>query len=605
MFPTRLHLRHSLGWALLLLLLLASIAQAHGNFSPRDYPHELKGQHFTVFYALTGTNASTAEYAQQVLTLAEQAYDHLVTNGGLRPPRTLPVPIAIQADSDPGLGGAVNARDLGYDLWIQINPRMGKDFALGDVVAHEFFHVLQTSYEKGSGRPKWAIEGTAPVAVAYAYDRSSGDLDKAMLMHLSSYWYMHSSSMKDEDYMSSLFWYWLSDRYGGLTYIHRVLTWAEDVEFERAAQLAAIQGGAPADTTFDSLWREFVLAMVNGKLPEGYKAADWLHPTEVKWQGTALDVAHGERESGVAKLGYRYAYYRPLALPSYSFTLLQIEHRDSRPLNLTLHGDAGSLEAFVIRPGPAVSAVLQHKAPAPTREHPIAPPTDPATLGLRLAFDTPVRLTGQSDDRTLILVARLGNWGHGSYSLHLEPAGDVPPSDTGSPPPTWTTLDRLAQGPDSAGSPPRLTSSELAALQKGTWLSGTVPLQTETLAQGSFKRLEGSFDDPTVWDGTANHDLPIAPTRDTNGIVWYPAKPLIRLLGGTVEGNRYTLGDQWLELAPGEVEWLSSKGWHTRPDYPARIQGDEVMVTSTFFSVLNCDLRWTSHDYTIAYPSTR
>lgn len=587
-----LGMRRLLAIVLVWVVALSTVAAAYGSFDPREYPSTLTGKHVKVFFTTSGPNEVKKEYAEQVLALAEEAYDRLVTKGGLRPPRLLPVPIVLQYGEE-SVGGSVTHSDYGHDLWVQINPSMARNQALGDVVAHELFHVIQASYQKHASRPLWALEGTAPVAVAYAYERTSGRLKEAMQGHLSLYWSAHDQGMKETVYMSSLFWYWLAEKYGGLDFMGRVLQWSEDVPWERAAQLAAIQGGAPDTTTFDRLWRSFVLAMVDGQMPEGYRTVSWFRPTRVNWNGSAQELSNRDKTIGTTSLGSSYSFFKPLVLAPYSFVLVEVVHQSGDPLELTVVGDATALEAYVIRPGPNLLAAM--RAGRESVHEAVAPPTDPKTLGAPIKIGAPVRIDGEARDRTMVLVTRLGNWGHGQFSVGFR----TPRPESGLP--VWTSLRDLPHGQNTAGSPPALTATELTALRAGTYLKGTSPLLVESLSQSDTRHVVVDVGSATAWNGREEVALPVPVTVDAAGKVWFPARSLSRLLGATIEGNRFTFGDTYIEIAANNSRLDTAKGYAILEQVPRR-EKDELMVGFEFFSFAGCRITLTGTTYSFTYP---
>lgn len=580
---------------LTILLLMSSVVRAQGGFSLQDLPQRVQGKHAVVYYTTEGEDAVDKAYAERVLQYAEQTYDRLVTKGGMRAPRMEPVPITIQAE-DPSLGGAVNQSDLGLDLYMLINPRMTRALNLGDVVAHEYFHVLQASYEKGSARPKWAIEGTAPLAVMYTFDQGSAALDQALPGHLSLYWYGHKESMKAQDYMPSLFWYTAAEKYGGLKFLSRLLEWSADYEWERAAQLAALQGGAPASTTFDTLWRSFVLDMVDGRMPAGYTIGQWFDPMQVNWEGRALQVTRGERHAGTGRLGRGYAYYEPLLLAPYSFQLIAVSHESGAPLELTISGDP-NVEAYAIKPGPRLAEALRSHSARPSHDRPAPPPADPATRGARLTVGQPLRLDGARGDVTLLLLVRTGHWGNGGYQLSLQPA--LP----GAASPTWLKLPEIPQAPDSPGTPPPLSQAELKRLlNDGQWGAPTQPVEIDDSAAVMHKSVGVTIGDREVWDGEKVVTLPVAPYRDAGGEAWFPANAVAEALGARVEGFTFTMPDgSWAQVTPGSAEVRTTIGFF-RMGVATRMENGILLVPSEFFGALKCDIRWSGEQYTFTWP---
>lgn len=575
------------------LLLLSSLATAH-SFSPADFTNQLKGEHFTIFYETEGYDAVTPALAAEVLAHAEQAYQRLVVEGGLRPPRVEPVPVALRAGDD-SEGGSVIYTAHGFDLSMAINPAMTEQFALGDVVAHELFHVIQAAYLKRENQPTWGIEGTAPLAAFYTYEPGSEELVKALKGHLSEYYWAEGRSMKDDPYLSSLFWYWMAEQYGGIDFLGRVLRWTEDVEWERAAHLAAIEGGAPAETTFDRLWRSFIFALVDGRMPEGFKTEQWFFPRQVSWTGQAAALTRGEKQTGVGPLGHYYTYYEPLTLGSYAYDLVEVIHEQAGAFDLTVEGDARALEAYVIKPGPKLAAALADYTERPTYENFIAPPSDPATIGLHLPVSSPVRLEGKAGERTLVLLMRLGNWGHSSYSVHLAPAGAARP--VGS----FTPLEKIKQPADSVGSPPPLTKEELAALKASTYLAHLPPLEAEEVELIEIKRVRLKVGDTAIVDGGRPTPLPVAVERDAEGDVWFPVKAVTLALGGRVEGNRYFFGSDWVEVGPtGQLTF--SQGWNGPPYAVTKVVKGHLMATDQFFSMAGVGISRFGDTWELTWP---
>ncbi|MGE5674052.1 MAG: hypothetical protein ACM3XM_09190 [Mycobacterium leprae] len=571
------------------ILILSSTAFAGSSeFSPYDYPLRVAGKHIVVYYTTKGPDATTEAYARDVLAAAEEAYTNLVVKGGLRPPRVEPVAVALMADS-PTLGGLVHPGDLGFDLWMKINPRMSKSFAVRNTVAHEFFHVLQAGYRKEPNAPPWGIEGTATVAPVYALNNFKPD--EAELGQMSEYFFWAGYPMKEEDYMVSLFWYWLADRYGGVTYLKRLLTTAENVGWERGAQVAAIQGGAPDNTTFDTLWRSFVLAMVNGELPKGYQSEGWFSPKSVAWSGqsaSGLDTPVHYFDP-LARL---YSYQAPRVVSPYSFNLTSILFSSS-PLTLTVVGDPDTIEAYVVDPGPNVAAALADWSKRPSFLKPAAPPTDLTTRGARIPVGTPVQLQGANNSRKLLLVLRTGTWGDGAYSLKIGP-------DTGAAAPQWNTLAKVAGSGNSAGSPPPLTPAELAAVKAGTYLKGAQTVVPGKVAQGNI--LVGN--DGSV-EALLNNQAVIlgAPVSDEDGEGYLvPARSFMKLFGGSVQGNRLVLGSTWVEATPGTGDYRTASGSRYTGMLQARIEGDELLVDMYALEMLGCETDPGYEDYTVVCP---
>lgn len=577
---------------LLAWVLITTTALASGGVKLADYPHSLKGKHFVVLYATSGPDAVEPSYAERALLAAEGVYEQFVTEGGLRAPRVLPVPIVIRAD-EPSTGGSMAGASLGYDLVLRINPRMSDGFSLEDVMAHEFFHVMQASYYQGGDRPAWAIEGSASVAPHYAFDQPWSTFSLAQRQVMGAYYTSQHRGTKTNPYLSGLFWYWLADQYGEIGFLGRVLTWAEHFEWESAIQLAAIEGGAPDATTFDGLWRRFMQELMQGSMPEAFESRHWLQPSRLQWAGRTSALVQGRNAQGSNLLGTRFSYTEPQLLPTYSYALVEVIHGSSAPFDLTVTGDDRTLEAYVIKPGPQILRSLQMPRTGGLQGPDRRPATDPATLWAPLTPGEPLRVSGQLHDRTLVLILRLGNWGNGAYSV------GITPSAAATPVPPWTSLVQLIPGPHSAGSPPPLTPAELAALRDGTLLPPGSDLASDvgpatSLPPATVQLTVGAR---TVRAGSETIVLP-APVRQSQEGPLFPVAALAPHLGIQIEGSRYSLGSQWL-VTTGQY-WPTHRG-PIKPIYFDYTDG-HLMVPSLFFLMLGCTVSSMSDEITLTCP---
>gem|GEM_PF-5973868 len=570
-------------FALVLALLCGAPAGVSGQYNRQAYPVRLESAHFIVRYATEGPDAVKPDFARQVSESAETIYDRLVTKGGLRPPRVLPVTLVLQGDK-PSSGGAAHSADFGYDLYVLINPQMSDGFDLDEVLAHEFFHVLQASYNKGGDRPQWGTEGTAMAAAVYAADKPFMEFSDSLRGYFGANWSMHDKALREMAYPLGLFWYTLADRYGKLTFLRRTLAWSELFGWERAAQLAAIEGGAPVDTTFDSLWREYVFALVDGHLPEAYRAESWFHPEELVWSGRAVRLSTGRRAEGVTQTGLRFTYAAPFMLPPYSFEIVRIDSNSFLPVDVTVSGDHRSLGAFVIAPGPAVQHVLQDASLGPRHERPAAPPTDPKTVAAPLPFGKAMRLPGTPQMDHLLLVMRWGNWGSGTFSVQLSPAGRT------SQEPHWAKLTDLPRSPDSAATPPPLTEEELAALTSGEMAEDLNPLVVE-VSPTAVREVQVTLGKLTAQAGETTIELPFAPSATEKYGAWLPVRPVVEALGGKLEGYRITLDGVVLDLTPGS-DTLLKGGRVYGLTKPVRLQDGELAADLSLFRLLGCQASW-------------
>lgn len=586
-------MRRLLSAVLVLMLLLASVAEASNGIDRKRFPETLKGQHFQVFYARTGPEAVEKTYAERTLKAAEAAYEKLVTKGGFRPPRMLPIPIVLES-AEKSLGGKASCAQRGFEMVVQINPHMDPVFSLEDVVSHEFVHVLQLAYDKGMTSPTWAIEGTAPVGSFYALGSDAAKLGD--WSHLNMYWVTHSTPMKEMDYDPSLFWYVTAERYGGLTYLRRLFEWSEDVDWERAAQLSAIQGGAPPTTTFDSLWRSYVLDLFSGRLPSQYITEMWFYPTRLTWDGKPTNVTHGDQRSGAGPLGQPYSYFEPLQLGPYSFDVLAVQNTTSAPMALTVSADAKVVEAYVVKPGTAMAAALQN-ADGPKKGNRKPVPSGEGTVGAKLDLNTPFQFASVPGGRTLVVLMRLGAWGSGTYSLKLQPA------EPKTPVLRMTPLQEIPPGPDSAGSPPKLTEDELAALKSGTWAAGASPLEATLKDASQYRTILIDIAGKTV---TVNGDsFPLKAAATTGGGAtpdpMVPLREIAGHLGWKVDGNRISNGTQWVQLYPGSKSASSSLGMMEMRNAPVAA-GDDLLVDTFVFTMLGCGVSYSSDWIQLIFP---
>lgn len=579
---------------LLVWLLLATTALAHGGVSLADFPHALKGKHFVVLYSTTGPDAVKPDYAERTLAAAEQAYEQLVTAGGLRAPRVLPVPVVIKAD-EPSTGGSVAGSDLGHDLVLQMNPRMSAAFSLEDVMAHELFHVLQASYNRGGDRPVWAIEGSASAAPHYAFNQPWDAYSRAQRESMSAYYIAQHRGMKTNQYLSAPFWYWMAEQYGGVGFLHRVMTWAEHFEWEWAIQLAAIEGGAPDETTFDSLWRRFMLDLVAGQMPEPFMTRFSPKPAQLAWTGLAASLDQGKKTEGSNLLGARYSFMAPQLLPTYSYALVEVTHRSASPFDLTFIGDGRTLEAYVMKPGPAVLDALRSPPTGGPDSPDRRPPSDPDTRWAALTPGEPVRITGPANHRTLVLILRTGNWGNGAYSV------GVAPGKAETPAPVWVPLEELPPGGASAGSPPPLTADELEALRTAKLMPETPDLASKvTPAEPGRKGvIQVTVGSRTARSGLDAIELPVPVIQSEDGPL-FPVFALAPHLGITVSGSRLSLGNRWYEMSAGRY-WSWDKGLLV--PFKTTYQDGHLMASYSFAGLLGCSMSTRGEVITLTCPT--
>jgi len=444
-----------LAYCLTALLLAATAGirpaqAATSSVNPTDYRWSIRTPHFVIYYNTTGNDAIAPQQGQAVADAMELAYRRLITDGHLRPLRQQPeTVVAGMATRD--VGGTNNSEAMAFRQWIFVNVGEGDWTTLYATCAHELFHSIQWNY-MANGFAKiddWVIEGTAPAAAYLAFADDGPTTTSLLYSHLGQYWSAHGDTLQNQKYAPSLFWYTLASRFGGLTFFDRFLQYADAAGWERAAQLAAVEGGAPDDTTFDTLFRDFLLRLPTGGIPLSFpadSAGHWVNDGWISFAGNPVRLSYAPVLAGFADNGKAFAAFPPLRVPPWAvhgFSLAATGAGAGVPVRVRLSGDP-NLELYALLQGP-----------------------DGSWQGLRAAFPAgglvlPPLAGGQS---ATLLVARMGTTGNGRYAL-------IADSPAGAAPSPLQPLAALTYDPDGGprdGMPPALTATELQALRAHQW----------------------------------------------------------------------------------------------------------------------------------------
>lgn len=448
-FPHRLAV---LG-VLLAILTHASLglaAEGTADFRPADWLKRRQTEHFVLYYTDRGADAVSDSLVRQAARAMESAYDRLVTRGHLPPPLQKPFPVVVAPDDPSDQLGLTRHEDLGYKQHIFLNTRLVESTTFEEVAAHELFHAIQfrvLGWAPDAGA-NWLVEGTAVTASLLAYLDTPEVRRSVLDGHLSTYWWDHPTGLFAAEYAASLFWYDLARRYGGMDFLSRLLTYGSSYDFRQAAQLAAIAGKAPDDTSFDSLFRQFVLDLGTGAIaldyPEEGPGGQLLVDDAIWWDGETRTLEN--RPTGGAGLDWNqnpYSYRARLRVNPYAFNLYRLNTVVDQPLNLTFKGEPG-MQLFLFQTQAA-----------------------DATQVIRLQRGETATLRLTADSRVLAAVVRYGNFGLGNFTLGLAPAAASAPATATA---ATAAAALVADGKDgpTAGSPPPVSPQTLTALKKGT-----------------------------------------------------------------------------------------------------------------------------------------
>lgn len=451
-------------WVLTALLLLVSLPlaalAAPASFDPGTFGHSLRSEHFTIYYNTSGNGAIAPEQGQAVADAMELAYRRLITEGGLRPLRMLPEPVVAGVDRRE-LGGTNTSEAMAYRQWIFINVAQGDWATLYATCAHELFHSIQWNYLANGfdTGDDWVIEGTAPAAAYLAFADDPATAASLLDNHMDEYWRSHGEPLKSQAYAPSLFWYSVASRYGGLPFLDRFFQLADALGWERGLQLAVLEAGGPDDTTFDTLFRDFMLTLPTGGIPLPYPpgAGRWAADGWLSFAGDPVRLSRAPVLAGLADSGAAFAAYPPLRVPTWAFhgfTLSTAGAGSRLPLRVRLSGDP-NLELYALVQG-----------------------EDGTWRGLRAAFPggglvLPPVGAGQT---VTLLVARLGTVGNGRYAISIDSAAAT--ATAALQPLTALSLD--PPGGPRDGMPAALTADELRALR-----AGQMPLTDTGIAEAT------------------------------------------------------------------------------------------------------------------------
>lgn len=527
-------------WLLgLWVALLPVSTAARGGFDASHYHGRVGGQHFTTYFNTTGPEAVAQADAEAVAQAMEDAYDRLVNIGHLRPLCVQPEPVVVGVDNTT-LGGENVSEGMYFREWIYVNARAGDWTTLRATTAHELFHSLQWNYMIRGLAPAddWVIEGTAPVAAYLAFRDDPATARSLLTSHLAWYWKSHSAGLKTQTYATSLFWYDLASRYGGLRFFDRFFELGGQYSWEQALQYAVLEKGGPDDTTFDTLFRAFMLRVATGAInlnyPRGYGV---LWPDDqIVFRGKPLVRSVGSVLGGFTPDGASFAYYPPLQVEPWSFKvvdLIGVGEGLRVPVRVRL-GGAPDVELY---------ALVQD--------------SDGVWQGVRADSGSLVLPALSPGSHVRLLVARMGGPRGSRYSLQVERA-----EDAADPLQPLTSLTYDPPGGPRDGMPPALTPDQLEQLRAGVLLPPPVRL-AEVPVSLSFRPGQTSYGTP---DGSKL--LPVAPQQaDMTLLVPVDMAPdlgaTLELLGRqvrvTYQGVTYTLdvGSSVVRVSDGTSFWLT------------------------------------------------
>jgi hypothetical protein len=437
----RLLLAAGLVVALLFALTVPVLADGD-SFNPKDWPLHINTKHFIIYYTDQGPERVDPADAKAAAAAMEDAYDRLITRGGLPPVLQTPFPVVVQVGEE-GVGGTMLPTDLAYKQHITLNVTMLDWTTWQSTAAHELFHAIQWVLWGWDppDRDDWVVEGTAAVVPLLAYADRPELAAQMVDDHLGGYWSGHSDSLYEQSYDASLFWYDLARRYGGLDFLHRFIYWGANYDFRVAAQLAALEGGAPADTTFDSLYRQFLIDLATGQIdldyPEG-TGGELQVDHYLVYTGEARTWTHAPNPVVGLDFNMRpYTYTPRLRVRPYAFNWLNLFVGTDQAFTLGLQGGDG-LELFVFG----------------------LDPTNPAAA-VRIEDGQTATLRVPEGTELSLAVARFGDLGTGNYGLSIKPAAAGAALTKPAAP-----KDLVADGPDGVGpgAPGPLSAAQLNEL---------------------------------------------------------------------------------------------------------------------------------------------
>ncbi len=266
--------------------------------------HSLFSQHFSVFYDTTGRFAVTQEWAKNVSTMAEAAYQKLVVEEGFPPPARNPIPIYL----DLARGGFTNfllcvlCPGPGDLQRLQIEYRYKspcpQDCGIPTSnweVAHEVFHTIQ--FTQFGGYPPfgaWLAEGSANWA-GYSVVGNESRWDPWVISDWLGPNGTTEKSLDERRYDNAFLLIFLSDHYGGTEIVKRIIANAN--REERAGEVVVSQLHALGyNKTFAGVMNEFATAMLTGNFTDRDGAGAVLRQlppigATTKWTGANQTVS--------------------------------------------------------------------------------------------------------------------------------------------------------------------------------------------------------------------------------------------------------------------------------------------------------------------------
>jgi hypothetical protein len=184
------------------------------NMSENGFPYELLSEeviislHFIVQYSTTGPDSATHEYAQNVSNALEYSWDVVVGNFGFRSPPTFITNIYVK-DLPPGTAGVAYSAP-----YIEIDNGLSPVGALNATCAHEFFHIVQLSYDWFE--EEWIKEGTADWMASKVFPEYAVPTFPSYVHSVNSFMLDPDRSLTQLSYDAVLFWIFLDEHHGGI-----------------------------------------------------------------------------------------------------------------------------------------------------------------------------------------------------------------------------------------------------------------------------------------------------------------------------------------------------------------------------------------------------
>jgi len=175
--------------------------------SKPDLPLTHTTTHFTIHYTTSGEHATDFIYIGKLANALEHSWSTEVDSFGFDQPPDSMIDVYVY-DLPQGIGGQtykIPITNIGIDIDID-RP----DGELQKIVAHEFFHAVQLSYDWLWLEPDWVGEGTAVWMQDAVYDKVG--------YNYYVWYYLWQDtpyrSLMEMDYDAVLFWKYFSEKWG-------------------------------------------------------------------------------------------------------------------------------------------------------------------------------------------------------------------------------------------------------------------------------------------------------------------------------------------------------------------------------------------------------